>query len=224
MWAASKTHMAKHQSKSQPTWAAAKAKLAAFDRAALLKLIHHLYAAHKDNQAFLHARFGLGQDVLEPYKKNIDRWPWPDVFRHQETSVSRAKQAISDYKKAVGDLEGLTELMVFYCEQAAGFCRDIGQQDEGYFGSARQSVRVFVLRGFLETHILVLCGRQRQHSHQNGQNSEFAVEMTLGRTDSGILAEDCCRPTELGNQHQTRVPTFPQRRRRAADSDNDQPH
>ena len=59
-------------------------------------------------------------------------------------------------------------------------------------GSARQSVKVFVLRGFLETHILVLCSRQRQHSHQNGQNSEFAVEMTLGGTYSGILAEDCC--------------------------------
>ena len=125
--------MAKHQSKSQPTWVDVKVKLATFDRAALLELIHHLYAAHKDNQAFLHARFGLGQDVLEPYKKTIDRWLWPDVFRNQDTSVSKAKQAISDYKKAVGDPEGLTELMVFYCERAAGFCNDIAQQDEGYF-------------------------------------------------------------------------------------------
>lgn len=59
-------------------------------------------------------------------------------------------------------------------------------------GSARQSVKVFVLHGFLETHILVLCRRQRQHSHQNGQNSEFAVEMTLGGTYSGTFAEDSC--------------------------------
>ena len=66
--------MAKRQSKAHPTWADVKAKLAAFDRTALLDLIHHLYAAHQDNQAFLHARFGLGQDVLEPYKKTIDRW------------------------------------------------------------------------------------------------------------------------------------------------------
>jgi hypothetical protein len=27
---------------------------------------------------------------------------------------------------------GLAELMVFYCEQAAGFCNDIGYQDDGY--------------------------------------------------------------------------------------------
>src|SRR5216684_7656466 len=140
MWAASKTHMAKHQSKSQPTWAAVKAKLAAFDRAALLELIHHLYAARKDNRAFLHARFGLGEDVLEPYKETIDRWLWPDVFRNQDTSVSKAKQAISNYKKAVGEPEGLVELMVFYCERAAGFCNDVGDQGEGYFDAL---VRMF---------------------------------------------------------------------------------
>ena len=28
----------------------------------------------------LHARFGLGEDVLEPYKKTIDRWLWPTRF------------------------------------------------------------------------------------------------------------------------------------------------
>jgi hypothetical protein len=132
--------MARRQSKSQTTWADVKAKLAALDRTALLDLIHHFYAAHKANQAFLHARFGLGEDVLEPYKKTIDRWLWPDVFRNQDTSVSQAKRAISDYRKAVGDSDGLAELMVFYCEQAAGFCSDIGQQDEGYFDAL---VRMF---------------------------------------------------------------------------------
>jgi hypothetical protein len=132
--------MTKRPLKSQPTWTDVKAKLADFDRAALLDLIHNLYAAHKDNQSFLHARFGLGEDVLEPYKKTIDRWLWPDVLRNQDTSVSKAKQAISDYRKAVGDPEGLAELMVFYCEQAAGFCSDIGNEDEGYFDAL---VRMF---------------------------------------------------------------------------------
>ena len=49
---------------------------------------------------------------------------------------------------------------------------------------------MFVLHGFLETHILVFRSRQRRHLHQNGQNSGFAVEMTLGGTYGGILAED----------------------------------
>jgi len=118
--------MTKREPKSQPTWTDVKAQLAAFDRTALLDLLHHLYAAHEDNRAFLHARFGLGEDVLEPYKKTIDRWLWPDPFRNQDTSVSKAKQAISHYKRAVGDAAGVAELMVFYCEQAAGYCQDIG--------------------------------------------------------------------------------------------------
>jgi len=125
--------MAKRRSKSQPTWKDVKAKIADFDRAALLCLVQDLYAAHKDNQTFLHTRFGLLEDVREPYRKAIDRWIWPDVFQRQDTSVSKGKQAISDYKKAVGDPEGLAELMVFYCERAAGFCSDVGNEDEGYF-------------------------------------------------------------------------------------------
>jgi hypothetical protein len=81
------------------------------------------------------SRFGLGEDVLETYKKTIDRWLWPEPFRNQDTSVSKAKQAISHYKKAVGDPVGLTELMVFYCEQGAIYCQDIGYQEEGFFGA-----------------------------------------------------------------------------------------
>jgi hypothetical protein len=121
-------------------WTDVKTKLANFDQAALLGLIQSLYAAHKENQTFLHSRFGLGEDVLEPYKKIINRWLWPDVLRNQDTSVSQAKRAISDYKKAVGDPEGLAELMVFYCEQAAGFCSDITSDDEVYFNAL---VRMF---------------------------------------------------------------------------------
>jgi hypothetical protein len=125
--------MAKRQSNAKPTWANVKGKLAGFDRAALLSLIQSLYAAHKDNQVFLHARLGLGEDVLEPYKKVVDRWLWPDVFRRQETCVAKVKQAIFSYKKALGDPEGLAELMVFYCERAAGFSKDLSHDDAGYF-------------------------------------------------------------------------------------------
>ena len=120
--------MIRRQSKS-PTWKEVKTELMRFDRTGLLGLVQDLYAAHKDNQTFLHARLGLGADVLEPYKETIDRWLWPDVFRQQDTSVTKAKQEISNYKKAVGEPAGLAELMVFYCEQAAGFCSDVGNED-----------------------------------------------------------------------------------------------
>lgn len=123
-----------------PTWSDVKASLAEYDRAALLGLVQSLYGASKDNQAFLHARFGLGGDVLKPYKAAIDRWLWPDVFKNQDISVAKAKKAISDYKKAIGQPEGLAELMVFYCEQATGFCNDVGLDDESYYNAL---VRMF---------------------------------------------------------------------------------
>lgn len=117
-----------------------KSALADFDRPGLLGLIQDLYAAHKDNQTFLHARFGLGKDVLKPYKDTVERWLWPDVYRNQDASVVKAKQAISSYRKAVGESAGLAELMVFYCECAAGFCNAVGYEDAGYFDAM---VRVF---------------------------------------------------------------------------------
>ena len=126
--------------RSKPTWFDVKGKLADFDRQSLIGLVQDLYAASKENQAFLHARFALGGDVLKPYRATIDRWLWPDALKNQVTSVSKAKKAISDYKKAIGQPEGLAELMVFYCERAAGFSNDVGLQDEGYFDAL---VRMF---------------------------------------------------------------------------------
>jgi len=165
--------MANRPSKSKPTWANVKAKLAGFDRTALLSLVQNLYAAHKENQAFLHARLGLGEDVLEPYKKTIDRWLWPDVFRRQETSVSKAKQAISDYKKALGDPEGLAELMVFYCERAAGFSKGVSHDDAGYFDALvrmfEQSLKITnTLAGNARRGLLTRLDRVRDSSHEFG--------------------------------------------------------
>ncbi len=126
--------------KITPSWSDVKTKLSDLDHTDLTRLLQDLYAASKDNQVFLHSRFALGGDMLKPYKATIDRWLWPNVFGKEDFSVSRAKKAISDYKKAMGQAEGLAELMVFYCERAAGFCNDFGVQDDGYFDAL---VRMF---------------------------------------------------------------------------------
>jgi hypothetical protein len=127
--------MTKRPPRSQPRWTDVKAKLASLDRMGLIGLVQDLYTLHKDNQTFLHTRFGLGEDALKPYKETMDRWLWPDVLRNQDTSVAKAKQAISSYRKAVGEAAGLAELMVFFCERAAGFCNDVGYQDESYINA-----------------------------------------------------------------------------------------
>lgn len=124
--------VAKNKSAS-PTWADVKAFLLTFDRTGLQGLVQDLYAASKDNQAFLHARFGLGPDQLGPYKATISRWINPDLMKNQTVSVSRAKKAIANYNKAIGRPEGLAQLSIFYCEEAFSFVESCGFDDERYF-------------------------------------------------------------------------------------------
>jgi len=118
---------------SNPSWSDVKSRINNFDRAGLIGLIQSLYTASKENQIFVHARLDLTDNVLEPYKKALQRWLWPDVLKDQDISVSRAKKAISDYKKALGQPEELAELMIYYCEQAAGFSQDVGMAGDTWF-------------------------------------------------------------------------------------------
>lgn len=181
--------MGQQPMESKPTWADVKAKLAAFDRASLLGVLQDLYAADRSNQAFLHARFGLGEDPLQPYKKTIDRWLWPDVFRGQQTSVSRAKGSIAKYERALGDPMGLTELLVFYCERATGFCEDVDYRDAAYLDAI---VRVFEhalkttahLTGNVQNEFLSRLDRVRSIGRQLGNGVGEDMDLLLSEFES----------------------------------------
>ena len=129
----------KKLTKTTPSWSDVKTRLADFDRAGLLGLVQDLYAASKDNKTFLHARFGLGDDPLKPYKDVITQWINPPDYRKPQ-SVAKAKKAISDYKKALGQPEGVAELTVFYCEEVFDFLAGCGMDDEGFYDAL---VRMF---------------------------------------------------------------------------------
>ena len=129
----------KKTTKSTPGWSDVKTQLADVDRAGLLGLVQDLYAASKDNKAFLHARFAAGSDVLKPYKAIITQWINPADPR-KPMSVAKAKKAISDYKKAQGKPEGLAELTVFYCEEVFDSLAACGMDDEGFYDAL---VRMF---------------------------------------------------------------------------------
>jgi hypothetical protein len=126
--------------KAAVSWNGVKSRLRDFDRTALLGLIQDLYAARKDNQAFLHARLNLGADPLKPYKAIVSRWICPDIFKNEPWSVAKAKKAIADYKNAIGYPGGMAELSVFYCEEAIAFLSDCSLEDEGYYSAL---VRMF---------------------------------------------------------------------------------
>lgn len=120
-------------------WSDVKSSLKDFDRGDLLALVHDLYAAGKDNRDFLHARFAPGEDVLTPYRAVITRWINPPDPR-KPMSVAKAKKAIADYRKAVGEPKGLADLSVFYCEEVFVFLGSCGMDDERFYDAL---VRMF---------------------------------------------------------------------------------
>lgn len=124
--------MAKRKS-SSATWSDVKPAVVNLDQEQLLRLVADLYRFSKENRAFLHARFGVGDDPLAPYKKTIDECMYPDVRKNKPIQISKAKKAISSYSKAVGDPLGETELMVFFVECGNSFTVDFGDIDEGFY-------------------------------------------------------------------------------------------
>lgn len=119
--------------KKTASWSDLKAHLVGMEKDQLLALVKDLYGASKETQQFLHARYAVGgSDVLEPYKATITQWINPGDVR-KPLSVSKAKKAITDYKKAVGDPQGLAELGVFYCEQVFASLDLCTSEDESFY-------------------------------------------------------------------------------------------
>ena len=123
------------------TWSNVKTAIAKLDEKQLLKLVSDLYSLSKENQAFLHARFSIGDDTLGPYKKTIRACMYPDVYTNKPVQVSIAKRAVSSYSKAVGDPLGEAELMTFFVECGNSFTRDFGDIDEAFYDALNRMYR-----------------------------------------------------------------------------------
>ena len=101
----------------------------------LLSLVGDLYTLRKENQNFLHARFIKDKNTLSPYKDAIEQYVSPVEPWKQPVKLSLARKAISDYRKAAGDPEGLAELMLFYAECGVNFTIEFGDIDEPFYNS-----------------------------------------------------------------------------------------
>jgi len=116
-----------------PKWSDVKGALGAFDRPELLKLVADLYRLSGENRDFLHTRFSLGEDPLEPYKTTIEDAVYPDVMCNRPLRIADAKRAISQYRKARGDPRGVLELMLCFVEQGTLFTVNFGDIDEPFY-------------------------------------------------------------------------------------------
>ena len=118
---------------NNPTWSDVKAAVVNLDQKQSVKLVADLYRLSKENQAFLHARFAVGDDSLGPYKKTIEECMYPDIYSNKPIQISKAKRAISSYSKALKDPVGEAELMTFFVECGNNFTVDFGDIDEAFY-------------------------------------------------------------------------------------------
>ena len=123
------------------TWSNVKAAIASMDEKQLISLVSDLYRLSRENQAFLHARFHVGDDTLGPYKKTISACMYPDVYSNKPIQISKAKKAISSYSKAVGDSLGEAELMTFFVECGNSFTVEFGDIDEAFYDALNRMYR-----------------------------------------------------------------------------------
>ncbi|MFK5986134.1 MAG: hypothetical protein QM479_12020 [Pseudomonadota bacterium] len=117
------------------TWKDLKAVISDKAQAEQLKLIGDLYSLNDENKTFIHARYLIGKNGLQPYKEIISDALYPDVMWNDSIQLSVGRKAISDYYKATKDKLGQIELMVFYVETGNQFTLDIGDIDESFYSS-----------------------------------------------------------------------------------------
>jgi hypothetical protein len=116
-----------------PSWVDVKESIASLDTSELIQLIASLHRLSKGNRDFLHARFSIGDDPIGPYRKVIENCMYPDVFKNKPIQISRAKKAINEYSKALGDAKGEAELMTYFVECGNQLTVEFGDIDEGFY-------------------------------------------------------------------------------------------
>lgn len=122
-------------SQRKGSWTAAKAELQRLDSCALIGLIKDLYDRASENRSFIDARLAIGDDPLIPFKKRIEVALYPDPVHGPPISISTARKAVSDYRRASDDPRGLLDLMLYYVECGAEMTLDYGDMDEAFYSS-----------------------------------------------------------------------------------------
>lgn len=116
------------------TWKDVKPVLSKEDKPGLMALIKTLYSLNEENKTFIETKYSL-IDPLEPYKVIINDSINPEPMDGQELSLAEGRRAISRYRKAVGNPEGILELMIYYVECGNKFTLNYGDIDGPFYDS-----------------------------------------------------------------------------------------
>ena len=118
-------------------WSEIKRELTQYNQVQLLEMVSALYSLSTDNKRFIEAKVVNDDNILEKYREIISRSisteaPW---LKSHQLSLKTAKKAISDYKKATGNIEDTMDLMIYYVERGTHFTQAFGDIDESFYNS-----------------------------------------------------------------------------------------
>jgi hypothetical protein len=121
---------------TKPKWTDIKKQLTGLEQKELISLISELFKLSAGNREFLAARFLNVQtgEALEIYRKRIIDEFFP-ARGFGDPKLRVARRAISDYKKATGNLVGTLDLMLTYVETGTEFTNTYGDLWESFYSS-----------------------------------------------------------------------------------------
>ena len=122
----------------KPTWKDVKPVLEDMTSMQLRAILQDLYKFNPENKAFFHSRFlttQAGNDYLEPYKERIQKAICPKAPWNQDVKLSAGRKAISEFKKANGNVRDTLHLMLYYVTFGNDFTLEFGDIDEGFYDS-----------------------------------------------------------------------------------------
>ena len=127
--------------KKSPRWSDIRAGLDGCDRNGLIGLVRDLYGASQTNRRFLHARYAPSAGVLEDYRRLVSEAVAPDPFSRQPVRLRDATAAITEYRRATGDVAGCVDLMLEFVEAGTAQTADLGGGDDAYFSALERKVQ-----------------------------------------------------------------------------------
>lgn len=123
---------------AKTSWKDIKPVLSGFTSTQLLGLVQDLYHFSEPNAAFMQARFlsdRPNSDHLTVYKKRIQHAISPKQPWKQNVRLADGRRAISDFKKANGNISDTLNLMIYYFKCGNDFTLEFGDIDEAFYNS-----------------------------------------------------------------------------------------
>jgi hypothetical protein len=121
--------------KKNPSWNEVKREIKGFNEDQLIELLGDLYRLSSENKEFLNTRFSLNDDPLKSYKRIIQDAVHPYLEDNEVLDLERAEDAIYRYSKAIDDVKGEAELLIFFVECGNNFTLRYGDIDEEFYDS-----------------------------------------------------------------------------------------